>query len=416
MPKVEYKKTLSKEQIENLHPDLKSFIKELSTIYGNDTFVVTSGYRKDSTTSSGNLSRHSKETGAEAIDIRPTEKLYDYLQNTKEGLMLLKKYKLGFLDERSKEAQKKYDSTGAHFHIGKDSTLESPDVRLEQIANGTIKAIPQEDVISQPTTGYLSPEKLKLKKMFEAGHDERERREQYIKDFPGQGDPYASLVGFNPNTTTMNTNDNPNIDTSIRKVDRALLDYVGKFESRNDYNILYSGYKGGSDKQLTEMTIQEVLDLQRKMAKESGSSAVGANQFVRGTLLEEIRKQNIPLDAIFTPELQDAMMVKRLRTYRGYDKFLEGKMTPEEFAFNLSQEFASLPDPNTNESHHKGVGNNKALTSVEDVLTTITQIREKKRIDPSQNEASVKSIDISPDTNPLISKWHMTTFLIQMKA
>jgi hypothetical protein len=157
--------------------------------------------------------------------------------------------------------------------------------------------------------------------------------------------------------------------------DQALLKFVGKFESKGgDYNILYGKYKGKTEKPLTEMTISEVFDLQEKM-KSSGSSAVGAHQFINSTLREEVEKQGIPLDTKFTPQVQDTIILSRLKGMRGFDKFLSGEDTAEEFALELSREFASMPNPKTGKSYYDGDGLNKSLTGVEEVIKMLNDIK-----------------------------------------
>lgn len=100
-----------------LHPDLQSFYTGLSSIY---TPRITSGKRNFAFTKKGKKSRHAS---AEAMDIEPDKRVYNYLWNTKEGISLLVKNKIGILDETTAEMLQKTGGTGAHYHIGKDSTL-----------------------------------------------------------------------------------------------------------------------------------------------------------------------------------------------------------------------------------------------------------------------------------------------------
>lgn len=157
--------------------------------------------------------------------------------------------------------------------------------------------------------------------------------------------------------------------------ERKLLDYIGQFESAGgDYNIVYGGYTEELDKPLTEMTVDEVLALQEKM-KSSGSSAVGAYQMINSTLKEELKNGKISGDTLFTPKLQDTLILNRLRRIRGLDEFLAGKKTPEEFGLLLSKEFASIPNPETGKSYYDGDGLNKSLTDVDSMLTALENIR-----------------------------------------
>ncbi len=162
--------------------------------------------------------------------------------------------------------------------------------------------------------------------------------------------------------------------SNVTPQERQLLDYIGQFESSGgDYNRLYGGYKGGTSKPLTEMTVNEVLALQDIM-KSSGSSAVGAHQFIQESLKEELKKANIDGNTLFTPKLQDTLILNRLKRSRGLDDFLSGDLSTKGFAKKLSKEFASMPNPETGISYYDGDGLNKSLTSVEDVSYNLNNI------------------------------------------
>ena len=103
---------------DGLNKDTSEFLTELQKKFPNTR--VTSGFRKGATTKQGKASRHAS---GHAIDVEPTKEMYDYLWNTKDGIALLNKYKLGILDETSEAVMKKTGATGKHYHIGGDSTL-----------------------------------------------------------------------------------------------------------------------------------------------------------------------------------------------------------------------------------------------------------------------------------------------------
>jgi len=182
--------------------------------------------------------------------------------------------------------------------------------------------------------------------------------------------------------------------------DRILLDFVGEFESKGgDPNIVYQGWNGTPEKPITTMTIAEVFKLQDQMVNDQkqnnpnkkASSAVGSHQFIQDTLQEEVKKQKIPLDTIFTEEVQDKIMVSRLRGMRGFNEFLAGTKSVDDMALSLSQEFASLPVPYDYEtknkktgvtkmhkagvSYYDGDGLNSSLTSVEKVKEMLERIK-----------------------------------------
>ena len=156
--------------------------------------------------------------------------------------------------------------------------------------------------------------------------------------------------------------------------DGKLLDFIASKESNGDYNMVYGQ---GSNPNLTNMTIAEVLEYQKQLiAKGQKSSAVGRYQFIRTSLEEEAKAAGINIEKEkFTPEIQDKLILHRLRRIRGLDDFRSGKITPQQFAENLSKEFASLPSPikgGGEKSYYEGTAGNKALTNMESVYAAIS--------------------------------------------
>lgn len=136
----------------------------------------------------------------------------------------------------------------------------------------------------------------------------------------------------------------------------ALLDFIAKYESSDNYNVIY----GGEIKPLTKMTIKEIYDLQDKMIEEKGSSALGRYQFLKMTLKENVRKLGIDESSLFDEQLQD-QIARSLLEKRGFEDYKLGKITTKQIIRNLSKEWAALSEDETNTSRHKGVLNNKAL-------------------------------------------------------
>ena len=155
--------------------------------------------------------------------------------------------------------------------------------------------------------------------------------------------------------------------------DGELLDFIASKESGGDYNAVYGQ---GSVPGLSDMTIAQVLDYQKQLlAQGQKSSAVGRYQFIRSTLAEEAKAAGIDINREkFTPEMQDKLILHRLKRIRGLDKFRKGEITPQQFAENLSMEFASLPSPikgGGTKSFYEGIAGNKALTGMNDVYAAI---------------------------------------------
>ncbi len=156
---------------------------------------------------------------------------------------------------------------------------------------------------------------------------------------------------------------------SPTKKGNDILNFIGKIESSNNYNIIV----GGKEKPLTNMTIKEVRQLQRERNSQNLGTAVGRYQIIDDKMDDLIRWMNLDTSAIFDKNLQDQMGRELLRR-RGYEKYKASKMTTKQFIRELSKEWASFPKDESNQSYYKGVGNNKALTD----FKTLKELLEKK--------------------------------------
>lgn len=109
---------------DNLHKDVTGFAEELQTRFPD--VVFTSGLRPGAKTKKGGTSRHSH---GEALDFRIDPKIGSFLESD-EGIQLLHKYQLGFLDESKAENK----GWGNAMHAGRDSALvERTNKRFNEI-------------------------------------------------------------------------------------------------------------------------------------------------------------------------------------------------------------------------------------------------------------------------------------------
>ncbi len=157
----------------------------------------------------------------------------------------------------------------------------------------------------------------------------------------------------------------------------ALLATIAEGESRGNYNA-YFGNAGNTTTKFTAMTVAEVLQWQQDfVASGQPSNAVGKYQFIRPTLEGLVRELQIDRSAQFDEALQDKLAI-RLIERRGLRDYLRGRLSREEFAHNLSKEWAALPrvlGGNPNASYYDGDGLNKAHISVSAALTAIDSLR-----------------------------------------
>jgi conjugal transfer mating pair stabilization protein TraG len=156
-----------------------------------------------------------------------------------------------------------------------------------------------------------------------------------------------------------------------------LLNTIAKVESKYNYNA-YFGNSANTSVQFTAMTVDEVLAWQAQfVAQGNASSAVGRYQFIDSTLRGLVTQLNIAGTEVFDEALQDKLAVALLER-RGIRDYVDSKISREEFAHNLSKEWAALPKTigeNPEQSYYAGDGLNKAQVSVDEMFASIATVR-----------------------------------------
>jgi conjugal transfer mating pair stabilization protein TraG len=151
---------------------------------------------------------------------------------------------------------------------------------------------------------------------------------------------------------------------------------IAQAESKGNYNAYY-GNADNTTINFTAMSVGEVLAWQKQYVENgSPSSAVGKYQFVRPTLEGLVNSLNINKNAPFNEALQDKLAIALLEK-RGVSKYAQGEITREQFAHNLSKEWAGLPKAtgdNAQQSYYAGDGLNKARISIDELYTGIASI------------------------------------------
>lgn len=128
---------------------------------------------------------------------------------------------------------------------------------------------------------------------------------------------------------------------------------IGQLESRNGYNTMAGGE---NKKQLTSMTINEVLQYQNSRGK--NMKAAGKWQIMPNTLRGLKNSMNLTGDELFTPEMQDRMAFELAMNRKGYRQFAKAtgdeKLALMGAAQNdLAKEWASMPMANDAEGMHR---------------------------------------------------------------
>lgn len=157
-----------------------------------------------------------------------------------------------------------------------------------------------------------------------------------------------------------------------------LLSVIAEGESKGNYNAYFNN-ASNTQIQFTAMPVADVLTWQNEFINNgNASSAVGRYQFINTTLSGLIKENNIDPSTLFDESLQDALAVALLER-RGLQDFVNKKITREQFAHNLSMEWAALPkiigkDPSS--SFYANDGLNKAHVSIAEIYKGIDSVQE----------------------------------------
>jgi len=162
--------------------------------------------------------------------------------------------------------------------------------------------------------------------------------------------------------------------------DKILLEKISQHESakgKAGYEMVYSGYKKKLPKPLTTMTLDEIARLQTDMDASSNSTAVGKYQFVAAPLVEVRVQMKLSMYTIFSPHIQDEMVLYRLNSKRRYADWKAGAIGDDDFIENLSKEFSSLPSiSNGGRSYYDKINGNRSLTTIEEMRAVLSKVRE----------------------------------------
>jgi hypothetical protein len=154
---------------------------------------------------------------------------------------------------------------------------------------------------------------------------------------------------------------------------KNLGELIARGESGGSYDIYNTGKAGvtGPPLKLSEMTVGEVMDLQ----KQKKVFAAGKYQITPDTLTGGVQSLGISKSEKFSPELQEKLFSQYLigSKHPEIQKYLNDpnpdEKTKHDFLKALSKEFAAVEDPDKpGKSYYEGKGGNKSSIKSSEVL------------------------------------------------
>lgn len=176
------------------------------------------------------------------------------------------------------------------------------------------------------------------------------------------------------------------------------------------YDVTYGyGKYASTDKPLSEMTIAEVKEYQKRQiaatrgeidGTDQGTGAVGKAQITQGTLADLQKQMGFKDTDVFSPELQDQMMVKLLER-SGLKDFQSGKITANQFQDRIAGTWASIGKSGTGKSAYGQPTNSGATSKLQQVLAGLkdgTQTVTPSAAQAAESASQDKSGSATPTT------------------
>jgi conjugal transfer mating pair stabilization protein TraG len=202
--------------------------------------------------------------------------------------------------------------------------------------------------------------------------------ELLIRSAISQDDTYLRTIGAYNRANTGTTPVSPPLSQSSVSGgwSGALLDLIATPESHGNYNAWY-GNAAQDRLELSALTVDQVRELQADLVRTNGGSAIGRYQLLDDTLNALVDRFGLSGAEPFTPTLQDRMGLALARD-AGMADWLEGRISDERFAENLSTVWAGLPRDGSNQSYYEGTQGNRATIDWDTVIGSLRAIRESR--------------------------------------
>ena len=156
--------------------------------------------------------------------------------------------------------------------------------------------------------------------------------------------------------------------------------FIGGVESGNSYTKLVGGKE---DSSILEKTVSELNQ------EKGGQFAMGKYQIQMRTASEVLSNEGIDPSTFKFDQAGQDKIYELLLKRRGLDDYLSGKITKEQFAHNLSKEWAALPKDAGGASFYSGDGKNAAGRTWEQTLTAIETLKEQRTGTPATSPTNL---------------------------
>ncbi|TPJ70453.1 hypothetical protein [Mesorhizobium sp. B2-6-7] len=188
------------------------------------------------------------------------------------------------------------------------------------------------------------------------------------------------------------------MDRTVPAGAARLLDFIYRTDAGSPppacYVTIFGNRQSRLQRPITSMTLGDLIDAQKNWASKAwvkanwgyttASSASGAAQFMRDTLIGLAKEMNLSGSQVFDPDFQDRLAYQLLKR-RGYQQFMDGTITRTEFAKRLAMEWASFPvltackgstrQLKRGQSYYAGDGLNKALVAPEKIEAVLDEVK-----------------------------------------
>jgi hypothetical protein len=132
----------------------------------------------------------------------------------------------------------------------------------------------------------------------------------------------------------------------ISDQEKKLLDLVAKGEAVQGADPYSSLWPSTVDLMIPQYTLAQIDQYQTdRISAGFDSSAIGRYQFIRGTLREVVGQSGLAGTTRFSPDVQDYLIIVRLKKLRKLDSWKSGQLSDKDFQLELAREFASVPVP-----------------------------------------------------------------------